>query len=100
MVVGFTADTGSVAGVGRQVESVGHSLRNREEPVDAVLDCPMVPEAAEFLRALSTARQQHCSSLSYLSSFFFDATSALQQFSLDIDEHERHTADSWERWRV
>ena len=96
----ITADTGAVSGVGRQAEHVGRVLGRRAEPVDARLECPLVPEASEFLRALSAARSTHSSCLSSLSSFFSDATSALAGFTAEVDDHECGTSAAWERWRV
>lgn len=94
----LTADLAGLTEVSRQVHNVGASLRNRREPVDAVLSCPAVPEVSEFLHALSSARQRHSAELGTLASFFADATSSLTQFSRELDGHERSTAASWGRW--
>lgn len=100
MTTSITAETIEIDGVGAHVKQVGRSLGRREEPLAATLDCPLVPEASEFLRALSSARDAHASCLSSLSSFFDDASTALHGFSSEIQGHERTTSDAWERWRV
>lgn len=94
----LTASTEQIDEVSRRMDRVGEALRTAGPVESAVCDCPLVPQAAEFLRALGAARGAQADVVGGLGSFFADATSSLANINRQITEHDRSTADSWGKW--
>jgi len=94
----LSARSSDIALVASALSDVGRTLGRPVSSAEAQWPVPLVPEASDFLRALSQARREQSASLHGLSVFFHDANTSLSQFIQSLDTHEQSTAAGWNRW--
>lgn len=94
----LSARSSDIALVASALSDVGRTLGRPVSSAEAQWPVPLVPEASDFLRALSQARRAQSASLQGLSVFFHDANTSLSQFRQSLDTHEQSTAAGWNRW--
>ena len=85
----LSARSSDIALVASALSDVGRTLGRPVSSAEAQWPVPLVPEASDFLRALSQARREQSASLHGLSVFFHDANTSLSQFIQSLDTHEQ-----------